>query len=137
MDVATLGEVTNETLDDLGAIGVLSLTLGEEPGSGLVEQLKEQQTHVRAIRAWVGETPREQLAWVLDGVVHGRDVAELTYPARAGLWASLAHLIESVTEGRWRIGRPDPEPIEQYTSRDADRAPWGRLPPQVPGAASS
>ena len=41
MDVATLGEVTNETLDDLGAIGVLSLTLGEEPGSGLVEQLKD------------------------------------------------------------------------------------------------
>lgn len=95
------------------------------------QSIQEQQARGRAIRAWVGAAAREQLAWVLDGVVYGRDVAELTYPARAGLWACLAHLVESVTEGRWRIGRPDPEPIEQYTSHDADRAPWRKLPPDA------
>jgi hypothetical protein len=94
------------------------------------------QDDLRALREAVGEAPRERLAWLLDEVVYGADVADLPNQGRLWLWRALAYVVEGATEGRWRIGgarwsaspsRSDLETVEAYTSRDADRAPWQRL----------
>ena len=77
----------------------------------------------------LGKTPRTWLAWLLDRVAYGPPASTLPRDECSWLWEGLRQVVSDATAGRWRPERPDRDVKARFTSQDADRAPWSKLPP--------
>jgi hypothetical protein len=98
----------------------------EEADSARREEWLQANRHAREV---IGESPREQLRWLLDAFAY-EDLSGNSTDELRRIWELLDTLVHESTSGEWTL-QSEIEPVETITSNTADKEKAAKLPPHL------